>query len=153
MCLTLNKKLHKRTGNKRAKPEKEKQEWTCRPIVQKWTRLLEEHLLMKQKLQGLEEDSKGVFLRLLPHEVNTRSMKDESLEVELQQQQAEKEYPDTYRNFKSNQKKKVNNLSRPISAETADQGWKDTPKNHQQKDRNVQNLQKVRTPEDRWKCP
>ena len=130
--------------------QKEKQESLCPCIVQKWTHLLEQPLLMKRKQQSLKEDCKGVFLRLLPHKVNTGSMKDESLEVELQQQQAEKEYPDTFRSFKSNQKKKVNNLSRPISAETADQGWKDRPKNHQQKDRNRQNLQKVRTREDRW---
>ena len=53
-------------------------------------------------------------------------MKDDSLEVERQQQQADREYSDTFRSFKSNHKKKVNNLCPPINTETADWQAKQT---------------------------
>ena len=131
--LSLNTNMEKSISKKGEKVEKEKQQGMCLPMMQNYSCLLDLRPLRKQKQQNLKEGCKAVFLRLLPHKVNTGSMKDESLQVELQQQQADREYLDTFRSFKSNQKKKVNNLSRPISAETADQGWKDRSKNHSRK--------------------
>lgn len=132
--------------------EKEKQQRMCLPMMQNYSFLLDLRPLKKQKQQNLKEGSKPVFLRLLPRKVNTGSMKDESLEVQLRPQQAEREYPNTFGSFKSNQKKKVNNLRASRSVKTAHQGWRNRPDNDHQKDRNRQNLQRVRTPKDKWKC-
>ena len=102
-CLILKKKVHKSRGEKTAKVQKEKQESS---------RLLDKVVVFEEKQQGFKEQWKGPFLRLLRTNLNTMSINDESVQLELQQEQAGREYRNTSKN---NRKKNVKDLRNPMT--------------------------------------